>query len=135
MLRLSLFLTIWKLAVVIVIPKAGKSKTLASSFRSISLLPTLGKLFEKLILLRIRPILHEHHIILSTQFGFQPRHSTIHQVHQLTDFIASILEQKQFCVGFFLDVPQVFDKVGTTAYYLNLKNSCLPNYSQLLNHS
>lgn len=84
---------------------------LASSYRPISLLPTLGKLFEKLILLRIRPILYEHQIIPTTQFGFQPGHSIIHQVHRLTDTIASALERKQFCAGLFRDVAQAFDKV------------------------
>ncbi|KAL4142644.1 hypothetical protein QTP88_005062 [Uroleucon formosanum] len=121
MLRLSYFPTIWKHAVVIVIPKAGKPKNLASSYRPISLLPTLGKLFEKLILLRIRFILHECQIIPTTQFGFRPGHSTIHQVHRLTDSIASALEKKQYCAGLFLDVAQAFDKVWHDGLLFKLK--------------
>ncbi|KAL4112199.1 hypothetical protein QTP88_016033 [Uroleucon formosanum] len=121
MLRLSYFPTIWKHAVVIVIPKAGKPKNLASSYRPISLLPTLGKLFEKLILLRIRPILHERQIISTTQFGFRPGHSTIHQIHRLIDSIASALEKKQYCAGLFLDVAQAFDKVWHDGLLFKLK--------------
>ncbi|KAL4132531.1 hypothetical protein QTP88_009665 [Uroleucon formosanum] len=121
MLRLSYFPTIWKHAVVIVIPKAGKPKNLASSYRPISLLPTFGKLFEKLILLRIRPILHERQIIPTTQFGFRPGHSTIHQIHRLTDSIASALEKKQYCAGLFLDVAQAFDKVWHDGLLFKLK--------------
>lgn len=121
MLRLPYFPTIWKLAVVIIIPKVGKPKNLATSYRPISLLPTLGKLFEKLILLRIRPILREHQIIPTTQFGFRLGHSTIHQVHRLTDTIASALERKQFCAGLFLDVAQAFDKVWHDGLLFKLK--------------
>jgi hypothetical protein len=121
MLWLSYFPTIWKHVVVIVIPKAGKPKNLASSYRPISLLPMLGKLFEKLILLRIRPILHEHQIIPTTQFGFRPGHSTIHQVHQLTDSIAIALERRQYCAGLFLDITQAFDKVWHDGLLFKLK--------------
>jgi hypothetical protein len=121
MLRLSYFLTTWKLAVVIVIPKVGKPKNLTSSYRSISFLPTLSKLFEKLIRLRIRPILHEYKIITTIQFGFQPGHSTIHQVHCLTNTIVSALEKKQFCAGLFLDVAQAFDKVWHGGLLLKLQ--------------
>jgi hypothetical protein len=94
MLRLSYFPIIWKHAVVIVIRKVGKPKNIALSYRPISLLPTLGKLFEKLILFRIWLILHEHQIIPTTQFGFRPEYSTIHQVHRLIDSIASALERR-----------------------------------------
>jgi len=121
MLRLSYFPSIWKLAVVILIPKVGKPKNLASSYRPISLLPTLGKLFEKLILLRIRPILYEHQIIPNTQFGFRTKHSTIHQVHRLTDTIANALERKQYCTGLFLDIAQAFDRVWHDGLLYKLK--------------
>jgi len=121
MLQLFYFPTIWKQSVVIVIPKAGKPKNLASSYRPISLLPTLGKLFEKLILLRIRPILHEHQIIPTTKFGFRPGHSTIHQVHRLTNSIASALERRQYYAGLFLDVAQAFDKVWHDGLLFKLK--------------
>lgn len=129
MLRLSYFPSIWKIAVVILLPKMGKPKNVASSYRPISLLPTLGKLFEKLTLLRIWPILHQHQILPNIQFGFHSRHSTIHQVHRLIDSIASALERKQFCTGIFLDVAQGFDKVWHDGLLFKLKNSYQPNYT------
>ncbi|VVC42838.1 Endonuclease/exonuclease/phosphatase,Reverse transcriptase domain [Cinara cedri] len=77
----------------------------------ISLLPTCGKLFEKLLLKRLSPIVSEKKIIPNTQFGFRSYHSTIHQVHRLTDYISSSLETKQYCPRAFLDVSQAFDRV------------------------
>jgi len=57
MFRLSYFLLTWKLSTIILIPKSNKPKNLVTSYRPISLLPTLAKLFEKLILKRVRPII------------------------------------------------------------------------------
>ena len=46
-------ITLWKHASVISILKPGKDSTLRSSYRPISLLDTVGKLFEKILLARI----------------------------------------------------------------------------------
>ncbi|KAL4104848.1 hypothetical protein QTP88_020124 [Uroleucon formosanum] len=101
MLRLSYFPAIWKIAVVILILKVGKLK--------------------KKGYLRIRPILSEHSILPNTQFGFRSKHSTLHQVHRLTDTIASALENKKFCTGLFLDIAQAFDKVWHNGLLFKLK--------------
>ncbi len=45
-MRLSYFPKKWKISQIIMISKPGKDETLASSYRPISLLPTLSKLFE-----------------------------------------------------------------------------------------
>lgn len=121
MLRLSYFPLIWKLSTVILIPKPNKPKTLATSYRPISLLPTLAKLFEKIILKRIRPIMQTHKIIPNSQFGFRAKHSTVHQIHRLTDKISSSFEMKQFCPGVFLDVAQAFDRVWHDGLLYKLK--------------
>lgn len=62
MLRLSYFPDIWRIAVVMLIPKIGKPKNMVISYRPISILLTLGKRFEKYRLKRIRPILSDHSI-------------------------------------------------------------------------
>lgn len=77
MLRMSYFPLIWKLSVIILIHKPNKPKNEPSSYRPISLLPVLGKLFEKVMLKRIRPIPKFHKIIPNTQFDFRENHSTI----------------------------------------------------------
>jgi hypothetical protein len=49
----------WKAAEVIMIPKPGKSVAEVTSYRPIPLLPVVSKLFEKLLLKRLKPILDE----------------------------------------------------------------------------
>lgn len=77
-LRLFYFSLFWKVAVVILVPKPSKPKNMETSSRLISLLPTLGKIFGKLLLKRIWPILKENNIIPNIQFGFRTKHSTMH---------------------------------------------------------
>lgn len=112
MLRLLHFSPIWKFSVIIMIPKPNKPKHIVDPYRSISLLPTCGKLLKKLLLKRQFPIVSEKKkIIPNIQFGFRSYHRTIHQTHRLTDYILSLLETKQYCPGAFLDKAQAFDRV------------------------
>ena len=122
MLRLSYFPLTWKYSIVILVHKPHKPKHLTSSYRPISLLPTLGKIFEKIILKRIRPIIKSQNIIPHSQFGFRTNHSTIHQIHRLTDKIATSFEIKKYCPGVFLDVAQAFDRVWHDGLLYKLKH-------------
>jgi hypothetical protein len=49
-LRLPHFLHPWKEAKIITLPKSGKDQKFPQNLRPISLLPTTGKLFDKVIL-------------------------------------------------------------------------------------
>lgn len=55
-LRLSYSPTTWKAALIITIPKPGKPPDIPESYRPISLLPILGKIFEKILLKRLTVI-------------------------------------------------------------------------------
>lgn len=101
----------WKIAEMIMIAKPGKEPTLPKSYRPISLLPIMSKLFEKLLLKRIIPIIDEKKLLPNHQFGFRRKHSTIEQVHRLINVIEKALEDGDVCSGIFLDVAQAFDKV------------------------
>jgi len=50
---------LWKVAEVVMISKPGKPPHEATSYRPISLLPSISKLFEKLLLKRLKPIVEE----------------------------------------------------------------------------
>jgi hypothetical protein len=55
--RLKYMLQVWKMAEVIMIPKPGKLLNEVTSHRLISLLPVVSKLFEKLLLKRLKIII------------------------------------------------------------------------------
>ena len=91
--------------------KPGKPPENPASYRPISLLPVICKLFEKLFYTRLIPIIQDRNLIPDHQFGFRKKHSTIDQVHRVTRHITQALETKKFCSALFLDVSQAFDRV------------------------
>jgi len=94
--RLKYVPRLWKVAEVIMIPKPGKPPHEAASYRPISLLPLMSKLFEKLLIKRLKPIIERKSLIPNHQFGFRSKHSTIYQVHRKTNTIEKALEEKKF---------------------------------------
>ena len=86
---------LWKVAEVIMIPKRGEPPHEAASCRPISLLPAMSKLFEKLLIKRLKPIIERKNLIPNHQFGFRSKHSTIDQVHSITNIIEHALEEKK----------------------------------------
>lgn len=130
--RLKYVPKMWKVADVIMIPKPGKPPHDVTSYRPISLLPVISKLYEKLLLKRLKPIIDERNLIPCHQFGFRESHSTIDQVHRITNVIEKSLEEKKVCSTVFLDVAQAFDKVWHEGLFHKL-NLLLPRqYSQIL---
>jgi hypothetical protein len=81
------FPSVWKHARVISILKPGKDPALPSSYRPISLLDAIGKLFEKILLARILHEVSECGLIRDEQFGYRPRHSTSLQLARLVEKI------------------------------------------------
>jgi hypothetical protein len=82
----------------------GKNLSEVESYRPISLLLIMSKLFEKLILKHLKPTIAEKHLVPTHQFGFRKNHSTIEQVHRITDIIEKSLENKGVCSAVFLDI-------------------------------
>jgi hypothetical protein len=89
--------------------QSGKPPNELTSHRPRSLLPIVSKVFEKLLLKRLLPIVEINRLITNHQFGFRQRHPTIQQTHRRK--INAALENEQYCSAAFLDISQAFDKV------------------------
>lgn len=122
-LRTNYYPSHWKISQVIMLPKPGKKPEELNSYRPISLLPTLSKAFEKLLLKRMLPILENKNLIPDHQFGFRTGHGTIEQVHRIVKKISHALETKSYLTTAFLDVSQAFDKVWHKGLLYKLKNT------------
>lgn len=131
-LRTSYYPAQWKVSQIIMIPKPGKPPHEVTSYRPISLLPILSKLFEKLFLKRLAPILHDKSIIPDHQFGFRREHSTIEQIHRVINEIEDDIETSQYCSAVFLDILQAFDKVWHLGLLYKLKVTLPQPYYLLL---
>jgi hypothetical protein len=102
----------WKNAKVVPIHKTGKDKKLPSSYRPISLLNTLSKIFEKVLLRRINQHLDSNNILPIEQHGFRQKYSTTRQLCRITDHIKSTYNLNKSSTGLIsLDVEKAFDRV------------------------
>jgi hypothetical protein len=123
----------WKVAQIILIPKPGKPPHQLSSYRPTSLLPIASKVFEKLHLKRLLPLVEHDNLIPNHQFGFRPRHSTIDQTHRIIRVLSDALDNSQYCSAAFLDISQAFDKVWHKGLLYKLKRSLPLNHYLILN--
>jgi hypothetical protein len=130
-LRVQVFPSLWKVSQIMMIRKPGKPAHEMTSYRPISLLPILSKLFERMLLRRLHVILRENKIIPEHQFGFREKHATVEQVHRVCNKIRSSLENKQYCSSVFLDIEQAFDRVWHRGLLYKIK-TMLPHSFYLL---
>ncbi len=128
-LRLQHIPSTFKTAQIIMLPKPNKNAHEVTSYRPISLLPVLSKLFEKLLLKRIKPLIEKQ--LPDFQFGFRNQHSTIEQVQRVVTAIEQALEEKKYCTAVFLDVQQAFDRVWHQGLTHKLSNMLPGNYCRL----
>lgn len=111
MFSLRYFPSEWKKADVIFIPKPGKDHKFPQNHRPISLLSTVGKIAEKLILRRLSCIVDDLELIPKHQFGFRSQHSTTQQIVRLTEIASHGLNIKHLTGIISLDVEKAFDTV------------------------
>ena len=104
-LQQSKYPTNWKLVHVIAVFKKGDSSLdfIASNYRPtcISLISCVGKIMERVVYKHVYNYLHQNRIIYEYQFGFLPRHSTVHQLLEIYNSILNSLENKGsnlFCI-------------------------------------
>lgn len=97
-----------------------------------SLLHIVSKLFEKLFLKRLKPIIERNDLIPEYQFGFREKHSTIDEVHRIASIIKRALEDKEICIALFLDVAQASDNVWHEGLIHKLNKMLSKEYVTLL---
>ncbi|XP_058448904.1 uncharacterized protein LOC131428864 [Malaya genurostris] len=110
-LDLNYFPSEWKIAKVVPLLKPSKDPTNPSSYRPISLLSSLSKLFERLILDRVLVHIENNNIFLPEQFGFRKGHSTTHQLQRVVNIIDRNKHVAKSTAMALLDVEKAFDNV------------------------
>ncbi|WP_431309756.1 reverse transcriptase domain-containing protein, partial [Klebsiella pneumoniae] len=98
----------WKHARIVSILKPGKDPALPSSYRPMSLLDTIGKLFEKILLSRILSEVSGRGLLRDEQCGFRPKHSTSLQLARLVERVTRNFGEKRLTGAVSLDVAKAF---------------------------
>lgn len=118
----------WKLATIIMIPKPLKDPSLPDSYRPISLLNTLSKLLERIVLNRLLTFINLNNIMNIYQSGFRKYHQTKDQILRLIQAIRSGFNRNLNTGAVFIDIEKAFDKVWHRGLLYKLKNYNFPNY-------
>ena len=105
----------------IIIHKKG-SMTLMDNFRGVSLIPTLSKPLEKYIYNTVFSFLDSKNYFSLRQFGFRPKHSTIHNVLDLYNLITETLAAGRSCLSIFVDIQKCFDMVDRNVLLSKFEN-------------
>ena len=128
-LGVGYFPTAFKVAKVTMIPKKGVSKSI-DNFRPISLLSTIGKLFESVIASRIYNWAENHEKINPEQSGFRKRRSTNDQLFLLTQAVRQNFNRKRQTDAVFIDFAKAFDKVWHEGLRYKLHRIGVPFFLQ-----
>lgn len=103
--------TQWKEASIVLIPKAGKARSLYN-LRPISLTSCLGKLFEKVILNRLTNHLEENDYLSDSMYGFRQHLSTQDIFLRLHDEVITNIPTGAEHVVVALDLKSAFDTIA-----------------------
>ena len=101
---------LWKMANVIPLHKKD-SKSDVNNYRPISLLSTVGKVFERIIFKYVYNYLRDNFIISVHQSGFQPGLSTTTQLIEVYHQFCRAVDSNKEIRVVFLDISKAFDKV------------------------
>lgn len=126
-LTLGLFPTVLKRCRVIAIPKAGSlDSSLPKSWRPISLLSTLAKIFEKLWIDEIFRYLNSSSPLSPNQYGFTPHKSTHDAIDRAISFMRHVKSEKKYGALISLDVSSAFDEAWWPAVIMALIKRNVP---------
>ena len=110
-IQLGYIPTAWKIATVRMLLKPDKLPSLTTSYRPISLISSIMKLFERVIEQRLRSHLEHIGFINKHQSGFRRAKSTDDHLFRLSQSIMESFNKGEHVVAAFLDVEKAFDNV------------------------
>ena len=114
----------WKHAWALMIPKPNKKKSDPGSYRPVSLLSSLGKVFESIVTTRLYEWAEN---TKQLQSGFRKHHSTNDKLYELTQVVSQALNRHGKKIGtLFLDINKAFDRVWHNGLIYKLPDKNAP---------
>ena len=80
-----------------------------SNYRPISLLPTISKIFERIIHIQLQEYFNSNNLLAEQQYGFRPNHSTEYAAVKLVDHISNTMDGHKIPGTIFIDLSKAFD--------------------------
>ena len=120
---------------------------IADNYRPISLLPSISKVFEKIVYIQVYDYFVDNNLLYKSQYGFRQYHSTEYAALEITDKISTQLDQGKLPLAIYLDLSKAFDTIdhsillnklsyyGIKGHSLNWFQSYLSNRKQYVEYN
>ena len=120
MLTTGIFPDAFKLSKVIPLFKKGDSSLLVN-YRPISLLPTISKVFERVIHDQMYEYFNQFNLLAEQQYGFRKQHSTEYAAIKLIDHVSKEMEAGKTPTSVYIDLSKAFDTLTFEVLLYKLK--------------
>ena len=80
-----------------------------NNYRPISILPILGKIFERIVYIQLYYFLEKFKLLHHNQYGFRKNRSTIQAIMDQLEFVYNNLDQGFAVISIFMDFSKAFD--------------------------
>ena len=98
----------WKTLIIVTVPKKG-DLTKPDNYRGISLISLVMKLYNRMIMNRLRPALDP--LLRTSQNGFRQKRTTVGQIVALRRLLEGVRANNLSCVLTFIDFRKAFDTI------------------------
>ena len=120
MMTTGIFPDAFKLSKVIPLFKKGDSSLLVN-YRPISLLPTISKVFERVIHDQMYEYFNQFNLLAEQQYGFRKQHSTEYAAIKLIDHVSKEMEAGKTPTSVYIDLSKAFDTLTFEVLLYKLK--------------
>ena len=132
----GIFPSILKTAKVIPLLKRD-DPTKPENYRPVSLLPSISKIFEKVIYNQLFLYFTKNNLLFQNQYGFRKEHSTEYAALHLVEKISNMMDQGDVPLAIFLDLTKAFDTLDHNILldklmFYGIKNNALKLFTNYL---
>ena len=121
MLNVSIFPDSLKISKVIPVYKKNDD-TIFSNCKPISLLPSISKIFEKIILEQITTYLDSNNLNHKHQYGFRKNHSTEYAAFHIVNYLNYEMDRNRTLNNVYLELSKAFDTLSYNIFLRKLKH-------------
>ena len=121
MLSSGVFTETFKNSKIIPLYKKGDS-SLLSNYRPISLLPTISKIFERILYNQLYQYFNDNELLAVQQYDFHAPHSTEYAAIKLFDHVSKEMDSGNTPTALYIDLSKAFDTLSFDIILQKLKH-------------